>query len=62
VEELVEEGERVVAIGRARITARSTGQTFVIREVHVLTVRDGRLASIDVFLNAPAELLAALNA
>lgn len=62
VEEFVEQGERVVAIGRARITARSTGETFVIREVHALTVRDGRLVSIDVFLNAPVELLAALDA
>jgi ketosteroid isomerase-like protein len=61
VEELIEQGERVVAIGRAHLTARSTGETFVIREVHALTVRDGRLASIDVFLNAPAELLAALD-
>ena len=60
VEELIEQGERVVAIGTARVTVRGTGETFVVREVHALTLREGRLAAIEVFLNAPVAMLKAL--
>jgi uncharacterized protein len=51
-----------VVVGRARTTPKATGKPFDVRELHVWQVRRGRLIDLEVFLNAPAPLLAALDA
>jgi ketosteroid isomerase-like protein len=61
-EELIDGGDRIVVIGRAELTPVADGRPRVVREVHVWGVSSGRLTSLDVFLNAPGELLAALGA
>jgi len=60
--ELIEGDDRVVVVGNARITPRSTGEATAVRELHVWHVADGRLLGLEVFLNAPAPLLDALGA
>lgn len=56
------EGEGcIVFTGNARIVPRSTGEAATVRELHVWNVNDGQLLSPEVFLNAPASLLAALG-
>jgi uncharacterized protein len=59
--EFIEGDGRVVVVGNARITPRTTGEATVVRELHVWHVQDGRLQGLEVFLNAPAPLLAALD-
>jgi uncharacterized protein len=59
--EFIEGEDRVVVLGTARLTPRSTGETTVVRELHVWHVEDGRLRALTVFLNAPARLLADLG-
>lgn len=44
--ELIDCGERVVAIGEERARVRSTGQRFAAPFVHVIAVRDGRVVSL----------------
>jgi uncharacterized protein len=60
--EVIDGGDRIVVVGRARITPKATGKPFDVRELHVWQVRQGRLMGLEVFLNAPAPLLAALDA
>ncbi|BDT89530.1 nuclear transport factor 2 family protein [Nocardia cyriacigeorgica] len=60
-EEFIDGGDRVVVIGRAHITPHNTDRGFDVRELHVWRAQDGRLLSLDVFLNAPAPMLAALT-
>ncbi|HEX4806117.1 MAG TPA: nuclear transport factor 2 family protein [Conexibacter sp.] len=54
IEELIESGEDVVAIGRTRGTANSTGAPIDIRIVHVWRVVDGRITLFHPFVDAPA--------
>ena len=56
VETLVESGDRVLAIGRAhgKFDGVETGYGFV----HSWTVRDGRLARLDEYVDPAPELLA----
>jgi uncharacterized protein len=61
-EELIDGADRTVVIGRAEITPLADGRPRAVRELHVWGVSSGRLTSLDVFLNAPGELLAALGA
>jgi ketosteroid isomerase-like protein len=57
------EGEGfIVVAGNARIVPRITGEAATVRELHVWHVNDGQLLGLEVFLNAPAPLLAALGA
>jgi uncharacterized protein len=60
-DEFIDGGDRIVVVGRARITPNPTGDPFDVRELHVWQVHEGRLLGLDVFLNAPAPLLAALE-
>ncbi|KRF19081.1 hypothetical protein ASG90_04185 [Nocardioides sp. Soil797] len=60
-EELIDDGERVVVVGRAEITPGLDGRTWTVRELHLWGVEFGTLTSLDVFLNAPGALLAALD-
>jgi len=59
--EFIDGDERIVVVGDARIVPRSTGAAAAVRELHVWQIEDGRLLGLEVFLNAPAPLLAALE-
>ena len=61
-EDFIDGGDRVVVVGRAQLIPQTTGQAFNVRELHVWHVHDARLQAMDVFLNAPVELLVALGA
>jgi len=50
-----------VVLGEARITPALTGHPFDVRELHVWRVHEGRLRGLEVFVNAPAALLGALD-
>ncbi len=56
VEELVEAGDDVIVIGRSQGTIKATGETFDVRLVDVCRLRDGKLVSVDIFLDTPAIL------
>jgi uncharacterized protein len=54
-------GDRVVAVGRTRGTVRAGGAPFDVQVVHLWRVIDGRVASFEAFIDAPA-MRAALDA
>ncbi len=56
VEELFEAGDHVIMIGRSRGTIKATGEPFEVRLVDVCRLRDGKLVSVDIFLDTPAIL------
>jgi len=61
-EHLVADGDGHVAqVGRTRGTAKATGVEFDLFENHVWTVRDGKVARFEVYLDT-AGMLAALQA
>ncbi|HEY3724801.1 MAG TPA: hypothetical protein VGN59_15720 [Acidimicrobiia bacterium] len=53
--------DRVVQRGRTAGTVRASGSTFDVAEVHVWTLRDGRVVAAELFIDTPA-MLAALQA
>ena len=53
VEESVEVGERVAAIGRTKGMVRGTGAPFDIRVVHVWTIRDGKAIRFEPNIGTP---------
>jgi len=57
----IDAGDEVVAVGRTRGIARTTGYPFDAAAVHVWTVRDGKIAAFRAFVNHPT-MLAALDA
>ena len=58
VGEVLAEGERVVVIGRASGTLRSSGEDIGYGFVHAWTMRDGRAVRFEEYVAPPAELLA----
>lgn len=60
-EEFIDGRDRIVVIGRAEITSVVDARAWTVRELHVWGADHGRLTSLDVFLNAPRALLAALD-
>ncbi|OQS13847.1 hypothetical protein B0T36_17055 [Nocardia donostiensis] len=61
-DEFIDGGDRIVVVGHAHLIPHRTGQGVDIRELHIWHVHNGRLMSLDVFLNAPGPLLASLAA
>jgi ketosteroid isomerase-like protein len=57
-EALFDAGERVIQYGRTAGTARATGRTFDIPECHVWRVVDGRVASIEFYIDSEPMLSA----
>jgi ketosteroid isomerase-like protein len=57
----VDAGDQVVAVGRTRGTARRSGLTFDASAVHVWTLREGKLAHFQGFVDH-APILSALGA
>jgi uncharacterized protein len=58
VESLFEADGRVIECGRTRGTVHSNGKEFDIAEVHVWTVRDGKVTEAHFAIDTPAMLLA----
>jgi ketosteroid isomerase-like protein len=52
--EYVAQGDKVVAIGHYRATARGTGRTFESAFVMIFTVRDGRIVAFREFTDSAA--------
>ena len=59
-ERFLEAGDRIVQIGRTRGQARATGKRFEVLEVHVWTMRDGKVLRFEAYVDHPA-MLAALR-
>jgi len=54
--EFIAEGDKVVVVGEASWLAKPTGRSFDSPWVHVLTVRDGKIARFEAYNDtAPAE-------
>jgi ketosteroid isomerase-like protein len=58
VEAIFEAGDRVVQYGRTRGTVRATGMSFDIPEVHVWTLRDGKIVAAEFYIETAAMLVA----
>ena len=56
--ELFEAGDRVIQYGRSRGTVLASGVTFDMPEVHVWTVRDGKVTAAEFYIDTPAMLRA----
>jgi hypothetical protein len=56
VHEYIVQGERVVAIGVDRVTSRATGGSYESWWVHILDLRDGRIARVRQFFDTAAAL------
>jgi uncharacterized protein len=52
--QLIAEGDRVVAIGQATWLAKPTGRSYDTAWVHVFLMRDGKVASFEVFYDTAA--------
>ena len=61
IDEMFSAGDQVVQIGRTAGTVKATGAEFDIREVHVLTVRAGKIVRFAATIDTPG-MLAALAA
>ena len=59
-EGLFEAGDRVVQQGRTQGTVYANGAEFDISEVHIWTLRDGKVVAVEFYIDTPA-MLAALN-
>lgn len=55
-DELFEAGDRVIQYGRSRGTVLANGATFDMPEVHVWTLRDGKVTAADFYIDTPAML------
>jgi len=56
LEEFIEAGERVVAIGYTRGQVKATGQNFEVRIAHIWTVKDGKLLRFEPYIDTPKML------
>ena len=54
VERLIDAGDHVVALGRTRGHTRARGAAFDVAIAHVWTVRDGRAARLEAYIDTPA--------
>jgi hypothetical protein len=57
-DELFETGDRVIQYGRSRGTVLANGATFDMPEVHVWTLRDGKVTAAEFYIDTPAMLRA----
>lgn len=51
-------GDVVVQVGRTAGTVNATGRPFDVDEVHLLTVRDGKVVRFEAHIDTPAMLAA----
>jgi ketosteroid isomerase-like protein len=52
----IDAGDCVVAVGRSRGRVNATGREFDVSAVHVWTVRDGKAARFEAYIDTPAML------
>ena len=52
--EFIAKGDRVVVLGRAKATVRSTGRDYEIDWVHVFTVHDGKITNFAEYFDTAA--------
>jgi ketosteroid isomerase-like protein len=57
-EEIFEAGDHVVVLGRTQGRARSSGQPFAVRIVHLWTFRAGQVVRFEAYIDTPAMLQA----
>jgi uncharacterized protein len=57
-DELFETEDRVIQYGRSRGTVLANGATFDMPEVHVWTLRDGKVIAAEFYTDTPAMLRA----
>jgi uncharacterized protein len=55
-ESLFAAGDHVVQQGRTRGTARASGASFDVAEVHVWELRDGKVVGFQAYIDTPAML------
>ena len=60
-EEFIPAGDAVAVTGRLRGRARASGKAFDLAIVHVWTLREGRVARFEAYIDTP-RMLAALSA
>lgn len=60
MEELVESGDSVVAIGHTRGRVRANQKEFDVRAVHVWTLKDGKVIRFKAYIDTP-KMLDAFN-
>lgn len=58
LERCVDAGDHVVAIGRTRGTVNGSGTAFDVPIAHVWTLRDGKVARVEYFIDNPTMLAA----
>lgn len=56
VDEFVEAGDQVIAIGWTQGTVRSSGRKFKVRAVHVWTLKKGRVLRFEAYIDTPKML------
>lgn len=55
-DELIEAGDRVVAIGRTRGHVMANNKEFDVRAVHVWTLKDGKVLRFEAYIDTPKML------
>jgi uncharacterized protein len=58
VDALFEAGDRVIQYGRTRGTVLASGVAFDVPEVHIWTLRDGKIVAAEFFIESSAMLVA----
>lgn len=58
IQTVFEAGDVVVQVGRTAGTVNASGATFDVEEVHLLTVRDGRVVRFEAHIDTPAMMRA----
>src|SRR3954462_11623304 len=53
MDELVESGDGVVAIGHTCGHVRANGREFDVRAVHVWTLKDGKVSRFEAYIDTP---------
>jgi len=56
VEEFVESGDQVVAIGWTQGKVRASGKKFKVRAVHVWTMKKGKVLRFEAYIDTPKML------
>lgn len=56
VEEMVEAGDHVIVLGRSTGKIKATGEDYSVRLVDVCELKDGKIKSIEIYLDMPAFL------
>jgi len=56
VEEMFEAGDHVIVLGRSTGKIKATGEDYSVRLVDVCELKDGKIKSIEIYLDMPAFL------